>query len=320
MNEIGGYLELEGYNGKEYYEDFIRLNTGRNGILFAILARGYQKVYIPRYICDSVIGVLRNAEIGYEYYSLDHALRPVLEGQVEIDSCLLFVNYFGQFTNKQICELQRKYGNILVDNTQAFFQVPVQGIDTVYTCRKYFGVPDGAYLSASGVSCANLERDISFDRMRHILGRFESCASEYYADFQQNERRLDTLPVRGMSTLTQNFLKSIDYERVKSIRRENFYTLHERLAAFNQMEIFNEGGLFMYPLLISEGADAKIKLIKNRIYVPTLWPNVLDSVDKTSKEYDLADNLVLLPIDQRYRKEDMLHVCKVIERTIETKG
>lgn len=38
---------------------------------------------------------------------------------------------------------------IILDNTQSFFQKPISGIDTIYSCRKYFGVPDGAYLSTN---------------------------------------------------------------------------------------------------------------------------------------------------------------------------
>ena len=36
--------------------------------------------------------------------------------------------------------------NVIIDNVQAYFQRPIEGFDTLYSCRKYFGVPDGAVL------------------------------------------------------------------------------------------------------------------------------------------------------------------------------
>ena len=55
------------------------------------------------------------------------------------------VNYYGLFSEEQLISLKNKYGNIVVDNAQAFFTEPVKGIDTIYSCRKFFGVPDGGY-------------------------------------------------------------------------------------------------------------------------------------------------------------------------------
>ncbi len=36
MKEIGGYLELEEMSGEEYYPDLIKLNLGRNALVFAL--------------------------------------------------------------------------------------------------------------------------------------------------------------------------------------------------------------------------------------------------------------------------------------------
>ena len=57
----------------------------------------------------------------------------------------------------------------------------------------------------------------------------------------------------------------------------------------------------------------KKQLISKKIYVPTLWPNVLDECPKESFEYYLADNLVLLPIDQRYSLDDMEYMLEQID-------
>ena len=67
----------------------------------------------------------------------------------------------------------------------------------------------------------------------------------------------------------------------------------------------------MYPLLNNDGAQIKKYLIQHKIFVPTLWPNIL-SLPEYSYEYYLANNLVLLPIDQRYSVTDMKYVLDVL--------
>ena len=89
--------------------------------------------------------------------------------------------------NKKRLLLKEKYQNIILDNTQAFFQTPLPDVDTIYCLRKFFGVPDGSYLSTNSLLTENLEIDSSKDRMRHLLGRYEGKASDYYKDFIENE-------------------------------------------------------------------------------------------------------------------------------------
>ena len=114
-------------------------------------------------------------------------------------------------------------GNIIVDNVQAFFQPPIAGIDTIYSCRKFFGVPDGAYLETN----LDIDNEIQIDnksrfRFKHLLGRFEIAANEYYNEYANLENELDKEEVMYMSNITHNLLQGIDYKEVYSIRRRNF--------------------------------------------------------------------------------------------------
>ncbi|MBO5560987.1 MAG: hypothetical protein J6A07_05000, partial [Firmicutes bacterium] len=65
---------------------------------------------------------------------------------------------------------------MIIDNTQAYFQMPVNGVDTFYTCRKFFGVTDGAVLYTASAVDTELDIDESYTRMTYILGRFERSA------------------------------------------------------------------------------------------------------------------------------------------------
>ncbi len=71
------------------------------------------------------------------------------------------------------------------------FLKPLKGIDTLYSCRKFWGVSDGAYLSTDASLTENKTVDYSAERMKHILGRYEHNAGTYYKDMLENAAKYD---------------------------------------------------------------------------------------------------------------------------------
>lgn len=310
MKEIGGYLELEHYDQEEYYNGFFRLNTVRNAIALIMKEYGYKKLYIPKYLCHSVRKMLQKYGYDFEFYTIDETMAPAFNKILKRDEAILIVNYYGQFSNTALDYFRNQYHNIIVDNTQAFFQKPCEDIDTVYTCRKYFGVADGAYLSLAipSIYYNSLPEDHSYTRMLHLLGRYENSASEFYQYFQMVDEKFENEEIKKMSSLTRNLLKSVNYQTVIEKRRANVKYLHSHLQSQNTYKVNVEGCLYMYPFLIKNGNELREQLIKKKIYIPTLWPNVLKECNTDSFEYYLAENLVLLPIDQRYTPSDMEYI------------
>lgn len=312
--EIGGYFGLEPLICNEYYKDLIALNTARNALLYILKARKIQKLYIPYYLCDSVFEMCDREGYTYEFYHINSGFLPVFEKDLSDNEYLYIVNYYGQISNEQIIKLHAKYKRIIIDNVQAFFQKPVQGIDTIYSCRKFFGVPDGAYLSTDCMLEDELPEDVSSGRLKHLLGRFETgSASTYYQDFQKNDESYKNLGLRKMSKLTHNILGAIDYEKVKKIREENYLFLHEQLKQTNRLKLTVPEGPYAYPLYCENGIELRRKIAEQKIYIPTLWPNVLCSDDLIAKDY--AENILPLPCDQRYsckKLNYLLKICKEI--------
>lgn len=105
----------------------------------------------------------------YEYYRISSDFLPVFDKELSDNKYLYIVNYYGQISNEQIKKLQEKYEHIIFDNVQAFFQKPVQGIDTIYSCRKFFGVPDDAYLSTDCLLEEDLPEDMLSSRLKHLF-------------------------------------------------------------------------------------------------------------------------------------------------------
>lgn len=312
MIEIGGYLELEKLICNEYHKDAIALNTARNALVYLAKSKNLSKVYLPYYLCDSVYKICDIENINYEFYHVDKDFMPIFDKKLNDNEYLYVVNYFGQLNCDKIISLHREYKNVIADNVQAFFDKPVDGVYTIYSCRKFFGVPDGAYL-AGDVDKLPLDTDTSGNRMRHLLGRFESGkASDYYADFQANDEMFETLPVMYMSDLTHNILGAVDYDKVIKKRNENWKILHNALSETNGLDLISPNSPYMYPYYHKNGAQIRKKLIEGKVYIPTLWPNVM-GFDGCELEKDYVQNILPLPIDQRYGECDMNAIIKQIK-------
>ena len=308
MKEIGGYFGLEEFTDKSMYSDLVATNSARNALVYVLRARGIKKLYIPYYLCSSVSGVCDREGFAYEFYNIDKALRPIFDKKLDINEYIYVVNYFGQLSDADILALKEKHTNIILDNVQAFFHKPIAGIDTVYSCRKFFGVPDGGYAATDAEIGCELPTDVSMNRMKHILGRFEGkSASDYYTDFRENDDAFEGLELRRMSKLTHNIMSAVDYEYVKGKREENFSTLHSLLGDKNGLNIKPSAGPYVYPFYCKNGMAIKKALAQKKIFIPTLWQEVTEMGQ--ALEADLAENILPLPCDQRYGKDDMERIA-----------
>jgi hypothetical protein len=118
-----------------------------------------------------------------------------------------------------------------------------------------------------------------------------------------------------MSKLTTILLNAIDQGLVKEIRRDNFNYLHNKLSEENKLKlnIHLDSVPLVYPFLIDNGKKIKKALIDKKVYVATYWNEVLNLVDDNSVEADLVNNLVAIPIDQRYSTNEMDYILTVIQ-------
>lgn len=315
MREIGGYIELDTYHLPMLHENAVALNCGRNALAYLFKSRGIKKLKIPYFICDSVINVCKREAVEIEYYHIGANFRPDMDLALADDEWLYLVNYYGQLSNEEIREYIADYQRVIVDQAQAYFQEPIPGVDTLYTCRKWFGVADGAFLYTDLPLEESFPRDESFDRMRFLLGRYERSANEFYTEYSRNNSLFSTEPIKLMSKLTWNLLHGIDYKEVEQRRVENFEYLHEHLGSENHLSL--KKGSFMYPFLIKNGASLRERLQRERIYIPILWPSVYEVTIVDDSECNLAKDILPLPIDQRYKSSDMAYMVEKIYELLE---
>lgn len=314
MKPIGGYFELELRQGEHYHKDAIRLNSARNCFEYILLARKYKKVFLPYYTCEVLLQPLHKYGLAYEFYSINKFLEPVCLRSLCPDEAFLYTNYFG-LKQAFVRKLSEIYGeHLIVDNAQAFFAPRIESIDTFYSPRKFFGVPDGGYLYTNCLLTQDLLLDHSYDRIQHLVQRIDNGAEDGYAEFRRNDESLDNRPLFRMSKLTSCILQNIDYEEIKEKRCSNFNILQEYLGCSNHIDLKlqEEDIPMVYPYYTTD-IMLKNKLIKNKIFVATYWPNVCKWCASTGLESHLVKHLLPLPIDQRYGFKEMDRIIKQIK-------
>lgn len=313
ITPIGGYFELELRGGGHYHKGALCLNSARSCFEYVLRARGYKKVYLPYYTCEIMVQPCQLLHVDYEFYHIDRNLEPVILPELGEGEAFLYTNYFG-LKLQCVERLAQRYGSsLIVDNAQAFFAKPIAGIDTFYSPRKFFGVPDGGYLYCDAMLDMELPQSVSYDRMAHLLKRMDLGAESAYGDFKMNEESLSQQPVMKMSVLTEKILKSIDYQVAKEKRRSNYQILDGVVGVANALKLeFPEETIPMVYPFLSADKELKKNLIQNKIFVATYWPNVLDWCKADDWEYQLAQQACFLPIDQRYGEEEMKYMMSKI--------
>lgn len=319
-DSIGGYFELELPQNEEYHPEAISLNSGKNCLQYILQCRKYDKIYIPYYTCDVVLRPIRMLGLRYEFYHIDYNFEIKDDIDLRANEALLYTNYYG-IKSEYVKRLAEIYGNrLIVDNTQAFFAQPIAGIDTFYTCRKFFGVSDGAYLYTNVRRNEELPMSVSYQRVQHLIKRIDISPEGGFDDFHKSDEQLSEEDVRQMSKFTKRVMCSIDYQRVASIRRTNYNLINEHLHPFNKMQValMQDDVPMVYPFMAD---DRRLRnfLISNKVYSAKYWPNVDGWCAEESTEYRLANYMVPLPIDQRYGEEEMQVIISLIIKYYDSK-
>lgn len=312
---IGGYFELETVRGNGLHPQATALNSGRHSLEYILRRRrNAARVFLPYYTCSVVLQPLERLGIPHSFYHVDEQLRPVDLPDLNEGELVIGTNYFG-IGGAMLQDMAARFGNrLLVDNAQALYDPPMEGIDTFYSPRKYFGVPDGGYAYCAAGTAPELPQDSSWQLMQHLLQRVDEGPESGYAAFRQNSESLAPKPLMHMSRLTQRLLGGINYPAAAEARRANYTALHRALGNSNRLhaDLPAHAVPLVYPYWVENGAQLRKRLIANRVFVATYWPNVLEWSAPGTLEHELATNLLALPIDQRYGAVEMQRILSIL--------
>ncbi len=310
--EIGSYFPVIENNGSEFHKKAIKLNTARNAIEYILKAKRYKKIYIPYFICDTALEPIHKLNLEYEFYTIDNNLEMKNKISLKKEEVILLVNYYG-LKEEYITRISETYQNIIVDNTQSFYAMPLPNIDTIYSCRKFFPVADGSYLYTNKILNDKFAKNLTYNKIEFMRKKYELDSNSAYADYAKNENELCNSEIKYMSRLTENEMRSYDYEKMKLTRERNFLYLHNFFSEVNELNlsIDNLNAPLTYPLMISE-EGIREALKDEKIYLATYWPEVLSRKSGFETEKRLAKYILPLPIDHRYGISEMNIMIKQI--------
>ena len=300
------------------------------------------KVLIPAYTCETVITPFKEAGWTCYYYNINKDLRidtKFLEDlSNRIEPALVVVHpYYGMNLNGQEVDTLRgiraRGTRIVMDLTHCIFAE--QGDDFVDyyvgSFRKWFSIPDGAFLKVNGgdsrfqvpqdenVAFVTKQADAMFLRnqyfqsevmpLKAISIRLNKLA-EGLADHHIKPHR--------MSSFSKELKRQQDERVIEERRRENFAFLFNHLnqgsnCCFICSDLSDLSATPLYFAIYVENREPLQRVLaENRIYAPVLWPNDYAEL-LVSEDVDyIYQHILAIPCDQRYGKEDMERIVCVI--------
>lgn len=313
MKEIGSFIELELPKGREYYfgdSGIARLNTGRAAIWHALRLTGTKTIWIPYYQCETVREFLYKKGVTIKYYHQDIDFSPTDLNPTEKEAVLI-VNYYGVMSLTRMANIAKDYKHVIVDNCQAFFSKPLTGAFNIYSARKFMGVADGAYVIGEGAEryVDEYRQCYSSDTAAFLLKRLEyGCEGKGYEARTLNEERVDTEDIMKMSLLTRAMLDGADYDRIRSIRRENFDIACELFGDINVLNptlYYDEKTVPMvYPLVVEDDGLLQ-RFLNAKHFQGHWWKYITKELPEDAFEHWLSRYIIPITIDQRYGREEL---------------
>ena len=320
MKEIGSFIELELPKGREYYDGdcgVARLNTGRAAIWHAFRLTRAETIWIPYYQCETVREFLDRKGVTVKYYHQDRDFNPIDLKPTEKEAVLV-VNYYGMMSQSRMASITKDYKHVIIDNCQAFFCKPLEGVYNVYSARKFMGVADGAYVIGEGAEryVDDYQQCYSSDTAAFLLKRIEyGCEGKGYEARIYNEDRVDKEDIMKMSALTRAMLDGADSDRIIKKRRENFDIACELFGDVNMLNptlYYDEETVPMvYPLVV-ENEELLQRYLNAKHFQGHWWKYITKELPKETFEHWLSRYIIPITIDQRYGEEEIQYLRSIV--------
>ncbi|WP_196303993.1 DegT/DnrJ/EryC1/StrS family aminotransferase [Chromobacterium violaceum] len=310
----------------------LRCDTGRSALKLALQCwagrvRRNFTVWLPHYVCHSVVQAVRQAGHSLAYYGhrpSEQVFSPPPTPQS--GDFVVLVHYFGlrnaAALDWQAAQTTRDFA-ILEDCVQSPYTAGVGRLAdfAISSLRKWWPTPDGATLASThdldGLDLAASDEAFISQRMAAKQLRAHGIGEERYLQWiDESESRLDDVVPRQASWLSASLLGTVDIDAAMAARRENWFALEEGLAGIGGVApLFSDLAIdeipLAYPIVVSTTYRQKLRvaLRDRRVFCPVHW--ILES-DAPEEDALLSASILSIPLDQRYVPADMRKVACMI--------
>lgn len=288
-----------------------------------------KKALLPSYCCDSMIQPFIKSGIEISFYGVNYYDEITIELNIENDiDCIVWCNYFGfDIDMPPLDEFIENGGIIIEDITHSFFserQFNKQSHYLVASLRKWEPILCGGY-------CGSLKNKLKYKptkfpsqvfleqkknameiKKAYLEGNTAVRKETFLKSFSEGNvwisNNYSNLKIDNESL---SFLKSVNQELEKKIRRDNAKILYEGLKNAPIRFLFKRDNMdcpLFLPIIIDKAERDWLRrnLINNEIYCPVHWPK--PQLCKSN----LYDMELSLPCDHRYDEDDMKRIVSVV--------
>jgi dTDP-4-amino-4,6-dideoxygalactose transaminase len=315
-------------------------------------------ILLPDYMCwDSMMPVFQDFNVKYasvnEHFVIETSVLENFISDQTLRSILL-IDYFGLCDLRPQIKFIRELRPdilILIDAVQAFCSlVGVNnryfGADAVVSSpRKVLPIPDGGLvIMEENVSLdfplpsINSSERVAFYlaasvlRERFVKGQFDNSINNIveplYVNFFNNHGKLIDSKIEAISPISMEILRRTNLRKIAKKRSKNFdwmqNSVREGRGSCLIRSAFPEtsGAALAFPVKVTSAHRNKLRefLKHEGFFCPVHWPvpkNMMDNLGKDSIK--LSDELLSLPIDQRYSTKELSQLLDAIERYIALK-
>ena len=109
--------------------------------------------------------------------------------------------------------------------------------------------------------------------------------------------------------------ESIRYARQKNMKHI-LDLLGGKVDSAPEIERCLNGAPFSLPILVKNRDEVQQKLAKRGVYAPVLWPICDEARAVCPMSARMADEMLSIPIDQRYNYDDIEDIAKIVLETV----
>lgn len=318
-----------------YADKALWLSSARAGIYYLVETLRPGTVWMPSYLCVTMIESIAHRNSIIRFYPVDGALSLsdlAWLKQVRMGDIACVIDYFGYHSPIEMKRAVRAAGAwVLEDACQALMTdgLGEEADYLLFSPRKFLGVPDGGVLvPLNGDSFAKVVLDEAPARwwltmfgaslLRREFDRRggDSTDRRWFELF----READANAPQGafaISSLSKALLfEAFDYDSIAERRRANYRVLWQRLAPIALLPVINSEVVplgFVIRLKTREERDRiRHQLIAQNIYPPVHWPIHKVVPERFVDSHRLCDTIMTLPCDQRYDESDMQRVSDLV--------
>ena len=307
----------------------ISLANARSGIWLLIKKLAPRRVWLPSYLCESMLEPVKRTAGSVRFYDVDYNLKITSTGWMSAlreNDLVVMVDYFGFPCDASILAEAKDTGAWVVrDASQSLLSKAER--DTadfvLYSPRKFIGVPDGGILRFHD---PNFLQDLvledppwewwlksysaALERRDFDVGGREGS---WFSLFQEANKQ-SPIGAFAMSDLSRRLLAGCDFERIASIRAENYLTLANELAELAIWPSLPCGVVPLgFPVRVSNRDSLLRELYRRQIYPPVHWPITGLVPERFRESHRLSSEIMTIPCDQRYTVDEMRRVADAVK-------